>query len=259
MDGGETDIWAARLARALQESAERMLADTSEAAVAFSGGLDSSVVALLVSRLLEKTALYTVGLPGARDLFTSKRTVEALGLDADHVRIEVDEKEVLAAAAEMLRLIPQCEMTEAAFLMPSYLVFLHSRETTVLTGDGADELFGGYHRYLAMDAAGLASSLRADTQWLLGSGIARNRLLAKAAGKELGTLFLADDIVELSQKILPEHKVRDGHRKLVLRRAAEILGVPPEVSNLPKTAAQYGSSVMKVLRKHPGLFQLVKR
>jgi asparagine synthase (glutamine-hydrolysing) len=256
MTDGGSDEWAVRLARELQESVKRSLAGTAEAAVAFSGGLDSSVLALLASRQLQKVTLYTVGLPGARDLFMSRRAAEALDMRAMHVRLEVDEREVLDAARAMGHLLPESNMVEVAFTMPAYLVFFHARETAVLTGDGADELFGGYHRYLGMEAPELAASLQADTRRLVQHGILQNRLLARSLGKELRTPYLTDGLVELALAIPPGRKVEGGQRKLVLRKAAELLGVPPDISNLPKTAAQYGSSVMKVLRKHPELFPM---
>jgi len=259
MDELDLDGWAGRLASCLQDSVGRSLAGADEAAVAFSGGLDSSVVALLVSRRLERTTMYTVGLSGAKDLLMSKLGAEVLGLRERLVRLEVGENEVLAAANAILGLLPDCRPVEVAFLIPSYLVLVHARERTVFTGDGADELFGGYHRYLAMEPPRLAASLEADTRRLLGTGIQRNRMLARSAGKELATPFLDDSVVELGLSIPPEHKVAGGQRKLVLRRAAELLGVPGDVSNLPKAAAQYSSSVMKVLRKHPELFAVGKR
>jgi asparagine synthase (glutamine-hydrolysing) len=250
MEDPETEGWAARLAGALDESVAGMLGGTADAAVAFSGGLDSTVVAYLVSRRLDRTVLYTVGMPGAKDISRSKETATTLGLAARHVPIELNENEVLAAAASMRRLLPGLGTLETSFLLPAYLVFLRCNGKGVFTGDGADELFGGYHRYLSMDDETLASSLRTDTRLLLCSGIARNRLLAASAGKELRTPFLSDNIVELAGRIPTRMKVNGGVRKLVLRRAAELLGLPPAVFNAPKTAAQYGSSVAKVLGKY---------
>lgn len=259
MDGDDLDGWARRVASVLQDSVERSLAGADDAAVAFSGGLDSSVVAILVSRRLERTTLYTVGLSGAKDLLVSKLCAEVLGLRERLVRLEVNDNEVLAAARAILGLIPDCRPVEVSFFIPSYLVSVHARERTVFTGDGADELFGGYHRYLAMEPPRLAASLEADVRSLLAAGIQRNRLLARSVGKELVTPFLSDAVVELALSIPPEHKVAGGQRKLVLRKAAELLGVPTDISNLPKAAAQYSSSVMKVLRRHPELFAIGDR
>jgi asparagine synthase (glutamine-hydrolysing) len=253
MDDRETDAWAARLAGALEESTADELSGVGEAAVAFSGGLDSSVVALLVLRRLERTTLYTVGMPGARDLSRSREAAASFGPAVKHVPIELDEKDVVDAASAIRRLIPGCGPLETSFLMPAYIVFLRCRQTAVFTGDGADELFGGYHRYLSMDDQTLVSSLGADARRLLESGIARNRVLASSAGKELRTPFLSNNVVGLASRIPPEMKVRGGVRKLVLRRAAELLGLPPAISNAPKSAAQYGSSVAKVVRKYDAM------
>jgi len=250
MDERDIGYWAARLAGALEQSAASMACGPSGAAVAFSGGLDSTIVAHLVCRRLDAAALWTVGMPGSKDLSRSKETASALGLAGRHVAIELTENDVLDAAASIRKLLPDCGRLETSFLLPAYLVFLRCTQKAVFTGDGADELFGGYHRYVSMDEGTLASSLRSDAERLVDNGIARNRALASSAGKELLTPFLSGNVVALAMEIPAGMKVCNGARKLVLRRAAEILGIPPSISNLPKTAAQYGSSVAKVLKKH---------
>jgi asparagine synthase (glutamine-hydrolysing) len=255
MGEGSQEDPAGRLARLLQVAVKRALSGLPGAAVAFSGGLDSAVMALLVSRELEGTTLYTVGLPGARDLLASKDTAEALGLRSHHVRLELGENEVLEAAAAVLEQLPSCNPVELSFLLPSYHVFLHAREEAVVTGDGADELFGGYHRYLGMGAGPLEAALEADTRRLLESGIQRNQLLARRAGKRLLTPYLDDAVVRLAGAIPPEQKVGQGHRKLVLMKAAGLLGVPSDVRSMPKTAAQYGTAISRLLQRHPEIFE----
>jgi asparagine synthase (glutamine-hydrolysing) len=250
MDGRDIQYWAARLAAAMEESVAALLGRADRAAVAFSGGLDSTLVAHLVLRRLENTVLYTVGMPGAKDIARSKKTAAALGMAGRHVTIELEERDVLDAAASIRALLPDCGRLETSFLLPSYMVFLRCGEKSVFTGDGADELFGGYSRYLSMDEGTLAACLHADTDRLLGAGIARNRTLASSANKELMTPLLSENVVALAGEIPPAMKVCGGVRKVVLRRAAEIAGIPPDISGIPKTAAQYGSSVAKVLKRH---------
>jgi len=251
MTGGTGGIgpWAERLAHELEEAVRRPLAGPGACGVAFSGGIDSSLVAYLAARNGSAVTLYTVGLPGARDSENSKPAAEALGLRKRHQVIELGGDEVLEAAARIRTLVPGATLLQVSFLAPAFIVFERAAEHTILTGDGADELFGGYHRYLSMDAAKLAASLEHDAGELVFGGLSRNRRLAVSAKKELVAPYLDPRVVELAGSIPPHMKVLDGERKAVLRRAAALLGLPPELCNIPKRAAQYGSGFHAFLSK----------
>ena len=244
------DRWAERLSGELEAAVAAALDGERKAAVAFSGGVDSSLIALLASRRLDSLELCTVGMGGARDLPDARLAALALGL-GDRLRaVELDEPAVLGAAARIRELFPEATLTEVSFLAPSFLVFSHVDEKMVLTVDGADELFGGYHRYLSMDTAGLAAALGEDAGRLVSHGILRNRRLAEEQGRTLSTPFLDPRVVELAAAIPPGMKVAGGERKLVLRRAAALLGLPPGICARPKRAAQYGSGILCVVKKN---------
>jgi asparagine synthase (glutamine-hydrolysing) len=66
-------------------------------------------------------------------------------------------------------------------------------------------------------------------------------------GYELRVPFLDHALVSHALEIPADHKVRDGYRKYVLRKAAEKLGVPEEVAWRKKVAAQYGSNFDKAI------------
>ncbi|MEM2976797.1 MAG: asparagine synthase-related protein [Thermoplasmata archaeon] len=238
------------LAEALSRAVERGQAGVSGGVLAFSGGLDSSLLALLMARQGRAPELCTVGLKGARDLAAAERAASLLGLEGRTVALVVEEGDVLEAVRRLRSLLPSATMMELAFTIPLFIVCARTRERVIFTGDGADELFGGYHRYLRMRPGELESALRADLERLIGNGIQRHRAIARSFGRELVTPYLDDEVVELARRIPPSEKVAGGERKLVLREAARLLGLPEELRGAPKRAAQYGSGVMKVLEKH---------
>jgi len=243
------DLWAEQLAGEIEEAVDRLLAQPGDRGLAFSGGIDSSLVAHLAARSGKTLRLYTVGMIGSPDLAASEKAAGLLGLAGRHALLELGEEEVLAAACRIAGLIPGATLLEVSFLAPSYLVFERALERTILTGDGADELFGGYHRYLSMEPAALASSLNKDVEEMVSGGFSRNQRLAASAGKELLAPYLEPDVVALARRIPAEMKVHAGERKAVLRQAAAILGLPPELCALPKRAAQYGSGIHALLTK----------
>lgn len=245
---GEPTASAARLAPALLAAVERALPENG-AAVAFSGGVDSALVAWLAARSSHPVSLYTVGLPEARDIAAARQASAVLGLAGRQIVIETGPDEVLEAAGRIHRALPEATLLEVSFLAPAFIVFERASEGTVLTGDGADELFGGYNRYLRMDERELAESLERDIGALLAGGIQRNRSLAEAAGKRLGTPYLDPEVVSVARSIPPSLRVFRGERKAVLRRTAALLGLPPGICSAPKRAAQYGSGIHALLLK----------
>jgi asparagine synthase (glutamine-hydrolysing) len=241
--------WAGRLSAELDGAVGRALEGAAEAGIAFSGGVDSSLVALLATRRGTELRLYTAGLHGARDIEASERAAAALGLGERLVILELGEAEALEAAARVVSLVGGATLLEVSFLAPAFIVFERARERTILTGDGADELFGGYHRYLSMGPDGLAASLEKDARELVSGGFERNRRLAASAGRDIAAPYLDTRVVELAQNIPARLKVHAGQRKAVLRRAAAMLGLPPELCAMPKRAAQYGSGIHALLTK----------
>lgn len=132
----------------LADAVERnMLADVPVGAF-LSGGIDSSVVTALMRRHNDQLRTYSVGFGGAGDELSHALAV-ARYLGTAHTAITVTPDDAAAALPAVVRIYDE-PFADAAGL-PTYLMALRAREdvTVVLTGEGGDEVFGGYRRYLA--------------------------------------------------------------------------------------------------------------
>jgi asparagine synthase (glutamine-hydrolysing) len=115
----------------------------------------------------------------------------------------------------------------------------------ILTGQGADELFGGYSRYL--DTPTLATDLERDFAGLEQQA-ERDQAIASLHGTYLSMPYLDMRVVRAARAIPAAEKIKDGHRKVPLRQVAEH-HIPAEFAWYEKKAMQYGSGVWKELQK----------
>ena len=135
----------------IADSVNRQMIADVPVGVFLSGGVDSSLVAALMRRLGGRTHTYSVGFGEARDeLGKAARVAAALG--TEHVEIAVSAEDALRAIDDLVEIYDEPFADAAA--VPTYVMSLRARQdvTVVLTGEGGDELFGGYRRYLVEQA-----------------------------------------------------------------------------------------------------------
>jgi len=138
---------ADELERLLANAVERQLVADVPVGVMLSGGVDSSLITALASRVCQGVRTYTVSFPGAGRLDESAHA----RLIADYFGTDHTE---IAAEEVSLDLLPQLarqydEPLIDSSMVPTFLVSQQIRRhcTVALGGDGADELFGGYSHY----------------------------------------------------------------------------------------------------------------
>jgi asparagine synthase (glutamine-hydrolysing) len=126
----------------------------------------------------------------------------------------------------------------------------------IFSGQGSDELFGGYSQYLRVleqgGYDGLQDRLWRDIIEISEVNLQRDDAVTMANGIELKVPFLEIDVINMAMTIHPALKIQDQTdklRKRVLRKTAEMLEVPTEAVERPKKAVQYGSGVNKAIKR----------
>jgi len=240
---------AVELAKRIDKAVADSVDGERTVAVAFSGGLDSSILARCASRHAKVVAC-TGFSQGSLD---AARTGEAAtALKVELVTTELTKGNVAEALATMNLPFEPTLMDMSLWCLYS-LVSKSARESgarVLLLGQLADELFGGYAKYgeaLRLHGEEAATSMMSrDVQEYVSRG--RVRDVGACGGRvEPRFPFEASCVSEFASSIPIRFKIREGERKAVLRRAAQLLDVPEGMAGAPKKAAQYSSGVQKLL------------
>jgi asparagine synthase (glutamine-hydrolysing) len=249
---------AARVLRGLlEQSVQARVNGVEEVAVAFSGGLDSSVAAFLARKSGVKVRLVHVSLRGQPETEEAKKTAGELELPLSVYFFEAEDVE--RTVAKVVQLVEEPDPLKAAVGVPFFWVAEKTAESgldVLLAGQGADELFGGYQRYvneyLSHGKSKLRETMFCDVVRLHETNIERDEKICGFHSVELRLPFASYSVVEFALSLPVELKVEkklDGLRKLVLRKVAQDLELPEAVVNKPKKAVQYATGVNAVLGK----------
>ncbi len=239
-----------RLGLALEEAVSECAEDADRIGILFSGGLDSSLIAKLCENRGAAGKLYSTAMAGSID---HSRVVEAAGHFEYELRLKTMQKsELLSYAKRVIGFIDSRKPLDVAIGIPLFAACEAARDDgcdVVLVGQGADELFAGYHRYLRMSRDDLLEAQAKDLEKLRTSDIKRDMAIAKANSLELRVPYLNDDFARLAESIPVELRIKNGVRKFILRELAKSKGLPAVICDREKKAVQYSSGVDKTLRQ----------
>jgi asparagine synthase (glutamine-hydrolysing) len=214
---------------------------SDEGITALSGGVDSTLVAQLARR-----ECVVVGLENSHDIRQARQVAATLGLTCTAVTITPGE--IADALPAVIRAIPKKDSLNTGIALTQYFIARYAGEQgyrRIITGQGADELFGGYVRYL--ETTTLGDDLERDFAGLE-KQTARDQAVAALHGTYLSMPYLDCRVVHAARAIPPEEKVQGGHRKVPLRKVAE-RHIPAEFAWYEKKAMQYGSGIWKELQR----------
>lgn len=253
----DMEIAARALQLLLLESTRKRVSDLEAVAVAFSGGVDSSVVAVLAENVGLDVQLVSVGLDGQREVLFAEEAAEALGLPLRLKTYTVGELE--ETLAEVLWLTEEPNPVNACIAVPFFWLAETASKLgypVLLAGQGADELFGGYQRYLTeysrSGAEAVEQKMFHDIENAYQANFQRDNQVCSYHGVELRLPFIDRDVVDFVLRLplrLKIDSVEDRLRKRVLRRAARNLAIPSFMADKRKKAVQYTTGVTKALQR----------
>jgi asparagine synthase (glutamine-hydrolysing) len=183
-EAAPAEEWAERLLDALRDSVRMRLMSDVPLGAMLSGGLDSSLIVALMAELMDRPVqTFAVGFAGGgSELPDARRVAAALG--AEHHELELE----LGATQDGLEDLawhldePVADLSSLGFIALSRLAVQHV--TVALSGQGADELLGGYRKHRVAALAGrwerLPRALRAAAAIPAAHGPAQGRRLARA-------------------------------------------------------------------------------
>jgi asparagine synthase (glutamine-hydrolysing) len=235
---------------AVRSAIDRSLSavDTAGLAVAFSGGVDS---ALLAARL--NAPAYAVGFPDSHDREAAQSA--AARLDLDLRTVELDHERLADAVPRVARATGRTNAMDVGIALPLFVLAERASADGVkrlALGQGADELFGGYAKVAGArtDPRVEAETVRGARRELLGTlpdQLERDVLGLRAAGVEPVTPLLHDRVIRAALALPGELLVTDrGDRKWALRLAARD-ALPDRLAFREKKAVQYGSLAAREL------------
>lgn len=265
-----------QLKNLLVESLKRLIQNRTQdknIAIAFSGGVDSAIIAKILKDIKIEVLAYVVGIEGCKDFENAEKAAAELDLKLKKIVLTKEEiEEGIRVQAKILRKLYETNKDKikpetsdsklnpvsVSSNLPLLLVEKHASEKFIVSGIGADTLLGGFEKYLKLDKENSIKEIEKSSKILIEFDYLEDVETAKHFGKEILMPFLDKYVAEFCLGLPYEMKIKDKNskvdgegkeRKYIIRKLAKEIGLSDELAFREKKSAQYGTGVMKIMKK----------
>ena len=241
--------------------------------ILFSGGVDSSMIAFISKQLKCNFACYTIGIEGSDDIAWAQKVANEYGFNFKFKVLNLDELEaVVKDVIKILNDVDIVKVSVGSVLYSAGKIALANGDSVLFGGLGSEEIFAGYQRHEDslknsneffghQKLEAFFSVLKEDNFEVLHKecwngmknmwkrDLIRDFTIAKKIGLDLRTPFLDKDVIKVAMNIHPMYKIDKDNKKIILREAAEFIGLKKEFAWRKKQAAQYGSNFVNGIDK----------
>ncbi|OIO65240.1 hypothetical protein AUJ68_03675 [Candidatus Woesearchaeota archaeon CG1_02_57_44] len=225
------------------------------APVLFSGGVDSSTIALLANGTWGRANkggrglfVITVGARDAPDVVEARAASKALGLR--QLVVDIDQEMLKATIPKVVAITKSADVTRISVGLVTYVGLAAAKREgyrLVQAGLGSEELFAGYRRH--RQAEDLEDACWQGLLSMYHRDLLRDIAIADALGVRVHAPFLRLNVVQVAMQVPARYRIVEGTQKHVFRMTAEHMGLPANICWRKKLAAQYGSRMVREMRK----------
>lgn len=237
--------------RSLMAAMKKRTEGLDKIGIIFSGGIDSVLVAWLAKDMVKEVTCYNAGTPDSSDILFAGKVAKELDLPLKvNVITKQSTEEMLP---KIIYAIEDSDALQVEVALPIYSAMALARKDhvkVVFSGQGVDEIFGGYPWYPKIVASegysSLRNHMREDLFLLYKETLEREDKTTMAHGIEMREPYLDKQVIKTAFDINPRINVIGPDDKLgkrVHRLLADRLGIPKEIAYRNKSAAQHGSGI----------------
>ena len=223
--------------------------------IAFSGGVDSTLISKICSDMEFDVTLLTIGFPESHDILFARQVNEFL--QYPHHVLEIDSGTFPRISSKINQKIQTKNLSWNENCIAFHYVSKLANSLgldTVITANGIDELFCGYNAYREAFSGGESQILKVmesklDNELKMMKAV---NLIASEFGVKILQPLLSQKFIKYAKTIPISEKIHDSedlYRKHIIRKLASEINVPELSCIKRKKALQYGSKIHKALLK----------
>lgn len=215
--------------------------------ILFSGGVDSSTLALICKKFTTNFICYTVGFKDSQDVLYAKKAAKELKLNLKIKILELENIEKITK--KLIKILDKRDIVSISVGLVTYFAMELAKTdgiNTVFTGLGSEEIFAGYQRH--KEAVDVNKECWNGLLMMYERDFKRDIPIADSLKMKVETPFLDENVIKTAMQIPGKFKI-GTENKLILREISNELGLKKEFAFRKKKAAQYGSNFIKALDK----------